>query len=223
MNANHRSPLGAAAPRRRALYYGLFTVLPLALLPASIALTPLSVGSMLLLVLLLVSATTDLRHRKIYNWLSYPVFGWAVLLSGLGTLAPASWGLEPLLDSVLPLGECLAGGLVSAGVMLAIYSVAGGGAGDVKLAIAIGALVGPELTLWAIAVSYLLAASFVTVDSLLTRRLRLLGPATLRLLGAQLAPERVQPPTAEQRRFLRRPIPLAGFFAVGTLLVVMGS
>jgi Flp pilus assembly protein protease CpaA len=226
------------APPRRPTARLLALALPLGLAPAwhlvwqEMPATPVlgSAAGLVLSLLLLTSAYTDLSEGKIYNWATYPAFLWAVAINGLGALGNLSgWRssvAEVLGSQALPLGDiglggCLLGGLTCFGIMTVIYLTAGGGAGDVKLATAIGALIGIERGLVALVDSYLIAATFI-VAHLLWR----IGPLALavvvgRKLGAMLLPGWVDPPTAAQDQLLRSPVRLAVFFALGTFAVFL--
>jgi Flp pilus assembly protein protease CpaA len=85
---------------------------------------------------LLVAATTiacvtDLRTMRIPNWLTLP-------LLALG-LAHAGW-----VGGMAGLGQSALGMLIAGGIFIAAYTLAGGGAGDAKLMMALGAWVGAE-------------------------------------------------------------------------------
>jgi prepilin peptidase CpaA len=84
-------------------------------------------------VVLAVSTFTDLRSRRIPNWLSLPFLAIGLLVS----FAPKSWhGI-----GVVPSLEGMGLGLVLFGVLA---FMGGMGMGDVKLCAAIGAWVGPR-------------------------------------------------------------------------------
>src|ERR1700758_3086548 len=89
------------------------------------------------LIALLIATFTDLRSRRIPNWLVFPFMvtgvalsGWLHGWSGIGH-SLAGWALGGLLFGIL----CLMGGM---------------GMGDVKLCAAIGAWVGPHQLLTAL-------------------------------------------------------------------------
>lgn len=84
--------------------------------------------------LLLVAATavamaSDLRSMRIPNWLTLPLFALGV------SYWSATKGLPGLGDSLL-------GALVAGGIFIGAYILAGGGAGDAKLMLALGAWLG---------------------------------------------------------------------------------
>jgi prepilin peptidase CpaA len=79
------------------------------------------------------AAVTDLRDRRIPNRLTY-----SAMIAGL-VLQAAVHGWRGLLLS-------LAGGCLFGGVFLLFYMVRAMGAGDVKLAAALGSIIGPAAT-----------------------------------------------------------------------------
>lgn len=92
-----------------------------------------------------IAAFTDYRTGKIYNWLTFPA-----ILIGLGYAAFG--GADVLLQSVLGLGCALL-------LFLPLYGLNILGAGDVKLAMAMGTVLGPHQTISLIAASMLIAAA----------------------------------------------------------------
>jgi prepilin peptidase CpaA len=77
-----------------------------------------------------VAAITDVRDRRIPNRITYPA-----MIAGLA-LQIASSGWHGIVQS-------LAGGLLFGGVFFLFYMVRAMGAGDVKLAAALGCIIGP--------------------------------------------------------------------------------
>lgn len=190
---------------------------------------PGTLAGFVAVALLLTCSTTDLRWHKVPNWATYPAFLWALLLNGLALLtdgppvaehgeASAGW---PWLGAI-GLGHSVAGAAVCFVIMFFIYRLAGGGAGDVKLATALGALMGVEDGVGILICTYLLAAV-----AMLSWAIWTVGPLHLaaslgRRIGAFLLPFWVAPPTAEQEELLHRKVPLALFFTLGTALVWTG-
>src|SRR6266568_3093330 len=80
------------------------------------------------------AAVVDVQQHRIPNWLTYPS-----MIAGL-VLQTAFHGLGGLLHSV-------EGGLLFGGIFLLFYLVRAMGAGDVKLAAALGSIVGVSATL----------------------------------------------------------------------------
>ena len=84
---------------------------------------------------LVVSATTDVLKRKIYNVVTYPAIGLGLALGfGIGGVGTSAWGHSLL-------GHLTGFGLGFALLFFVYWSRAVGG-GEVKLAAAIGALYG---------------------------------------------------------------------------------
>lgn len=87
------------------------------------------IANAILIVVLSLCLITDIRQRKIYNIITFPALAAGLILSS--TL----YGFEGLLDSLKGIGLVL--------VVLIIPFIMGGmGAGDVKLLMAVGALMG---------------------------------------------------------------------------------
>lgn len=169
--------------------------------------------------LLLACSWTDLRWHKVPNWATYPAFLWAMLLNGIATLAEigADW---PWLGAI-GLGPSLAGGAVCFAVMFFVYRLAGG-AGDVKLATALGALLGIEDGIGVLICAYLLAAVAMLCWAIWTVGPLHLAASLGRRIGSFLVPFWVAPPNAEQEQLLQRKVPLSFFFALGTVLIWTG-
>jgi prepilin peptidase CpaA len=142
--------------------------------------TPLLVGALLLAV---IACWTDLRSRRIPNWLTVPglVFGVA------GSTALSGWG--GLKSSLLGVGV----GLV---LLLPFVLLRSLGAGDWKLAGALGAFVGPgvlvDLLLGSVFVAGIMAAVLVIYKGRIRETMRNIGHilislVTFRLPGAQVS------------------------------------
>jgi prepilin peptidase CpaA len=185
-----------------------------------------SLYAAILFLLLAVCTWTDLTRKRIPNWATYPAFVWAVFLNAFGSLVGPSEGMLGQEASVhvgpVGLGQCLAGASVCFAIMFFIFRLAGGGAGDVKLATAIGGLLGLERGLNVLVVSYLLAGTVIVCWVIWTVGPLILLKSFARKIGSLLLPLWVMPPTAEQTTLLRHPVPLAVFFALGTVAVVGG-
>jgi Flp pilus assembly protein protease CpaA len=211
---------------------------PLALVPLAYALAGSSLpesmrvlSGLVLILTLATCAATDFRWRKIYNWATYPAVLWLLAINayaslttpqaGLGAFqfAPA-WFVEPRWLGAVGIAQSLSGLTICFGVLLLAFQLARGGAGDVKLATVIGAALGMRQGVLAVAVSYIVAGGVMLCWSIWQR-----GPLTVlesfaRRLGTFLFPVWVQPPHAAQQLLLQTPVPLAPFFAIGTLLVM---
>ena len=128
-----------------------------------VARLPWNVSGLILTLLLAFCAATDAIRGKIYNVATYPAMLWALAIN-LALNWPGS-RLAGSLETFAPLGSvgpasCLLGGLACFAVMVASFLTAGGGGGDVKLATAIGLLIGVERGLAALVYTYIAAAAF---------------------------------------------------------------
>jgi prepilin peptidase CpaA len=158
-------------------------------------------------VLLVCAASlTDLRRRRIPNWLTFPA-----MLIGLGLFfALGSW-------KGFLLGLC--GGLLAPALLLLLHAGRGIGMGDLKLVAALGCLLGPALGIVAVLVSAAVGGAMAGVIVLAAMHDRVL-PAWL---GRKATP--AVPVTAD------RPAPLAGALtmpygvaiAIGTLITVTAT
>ncbi|MBL8826274.1 MAG: prepilin peptidase [Planctomycetaceae bacterium] len=90
----------------------------------------------------LVGAIWDYRFKKLPNWLTVPGFAVGVLFHAVrGVMVGGWWGLgSELLD-------CLGGFATGFGILLVMWLVGTGGAGDVKLMGALGAWLGTSMIL----------------------------------------------------------------------------
>lgn len=89
-----------------------------------------------------ISIYTDLRSRRIYNWVVVP--------AAIGGLALNSWNA-----GLTGLGQSLSGLALGTGLLLIPFLLGGIGAGDVKLLGAVGALKGIGFVCTAFAVTAL--------------------------------------------------------------------
>lgn len=86
-------------------------------------------------LVLIISLITDIRKRRIFNIVTIP----AIFIGLIYYTMTLGW------DGFLLSGK---GFLVGLGLLLIPYLMGGMGAGDVKLMAAVGALMGPEFTLY---------------------------------------------------------------------------
>ena len=111
------------------------------------------------------------------------------------------------------------GAVVCFGIMLVPYALARGGAGDVKLAVAIGALLGVDAAILIIAFTYIIAGVAIAGWTVWNHGPLVLLSALLKRVGATLFPSWIAQPSQQQSLLLNKPIPLAGFFAIATAFV----
>jgi prepilin peptidase CpaA len=118
-----------------------------------------------MLALVGYAAITDLRVRRIPNWLTL-----TVVLSGLAQ-SLTSWALISPKQSLLGL-------VVGFAVTFLLYIVGGRGAGDVKLTAGIGAWLGPWPVLWVFVVAAIVSLVSSVVHSFFERKLAALFRST---------------------------------------------
>ncbi len=180
-------------------------------------------ATLVLLGLILVAVVTDLRHRRIYNWTTYPGILLAVgcSLAGAAWLAVSGAADERLLrrlgwiapsESLLGLGVC---GLV----MLACYVFFRIGGGDVKLVAMLGAFLGAEQGIEAMLWTFVLGACLGLITLCwqagplgIVRRVWQQALCSLRLRG-------FAPLSGEERARLRQPLHLAPCALVAVVIV----
>lgn len=168
--------------------------------------------------LLATCTYTDLRWHRIPNWATYTALLWAFGLNVAGAVAgPAgsSW-----LGAIGP-ADSFWGATACFFALLPLYAICRGGAGDVKLATAIGALVGIERGLQSVVWCFLIAG--LAVIGMLVWREGLLATGKLllrRILCLLLGSSRLAPGENEQQ-MLRERVPMAAFFAVGVILALI--
>ncbi len=117
--------------------------------------------TVLLAGLLLTATVTDIRSRRVYNWMTYPGILLALIVNSLAALLGLDfhsawngyWGLVGMPDS-------LAGCMLCGFIMVACYVFfpGGVGGGDVKLLAMIGAFLGPSRGLEALLWTFVLGA-----------------------------------------------------------------
>jgi prepilin peptidase CpaA len=121
-----------------------------------------------LMAMVAAAAVTDLRTRRIPNWI--PVSGAVigVVFGGLPSLAGAALGF---------------------GIFMILYVAGGMGAGDVKLFSAVGALVGPQQIIWVFIFTGLIGGIAALGVSIARGRLReTLGKASAVAVGIRTVP-----------------------------------
>ena len=106
---------------------------------------PLSIVFVLIVAAFVATAAiSDLRTRRLPNWLTVPAFAAAVLA-------------HTLVNGFAGLGFALLGFVTGFGILLILWLVGGGGGGDVKMMGALGAWMGSNLTIAVFLTSTILA------------------------------------------------------------------
>lgn len=157
------------------------------------------------LIVVGVATFTDLRSRRIPNWLVFPF-----LIAGL---AASCW-----LGGWIGIGQSLAG--MGLGILIYgfLFWMGGMGAGDVKLCAAIGAWIGPRQLLIALVLTSvaggLMALCWMASAGFLKNMFR--GPKGLGLWRRKREMARDSGPDSGD--FLRRKMPYAPAIAIGTVI-----
>lgn len=167
---------------------------------------------------LAICVHTDHRTRKIRNWVTYPSALWLLLLAAVADASRQQASF--LTHQSFP--EALLGAAACFAVMCVVYLHGGCGAGDVKLALALGAALG-----WQGGINVLLwchASAALCLGVLCGWRIGtyLVTSGAWRLAAFGMPVLLWQPAAAAVRRECQRPMPMAVFFAVGYVLTLMG-
>lgn len=183
----------------------------------------MGVASIALLAgLLAVASVFDVREGRIPNWLTFGGVGLALLLTLAASMA--RWGTGDDRSSTwlttLTFPEALWGLTVTGTLPLMLYIAASGGAGDVKLAWAMGALLGWRDGSVAVLLAYVVAGCAGLIWLVLTGRIQALIAVTLRGLGHWLLPGRVAPPAAADTDTVNRKMGMSPYFAAGTAFLL---
>lgn len=215
-------PLDVSPNRKLAWQVAMFLPCPIILIASVWVTEPTmawqTVSGLLLIALMFAASFTDLLWHKIPNWATYTAILWALIINAYSQFASES--TVGMLGAV-GLADSLIGLVVPFFFMLVIFSMTGGGAGDVKLTAAMGAFLGLDRAIDAILFSFIFAGGFA-----LLRAIWLQGPKNLveiivRTVGHWVLPMWVMPPNQDQKKFMKQPMPLGPSFALGTLLVLL--
>jgi Flp pilus assembly protein protease CpaA len=200
---------------------------------------PGTLAGLVLLAAILFSAVTDFRYHRIFNWVTYSAFLWALLISTAASILATGDGspssvftpaeiIGPAWLGGVGLKQCLAGAALCFAFTLVAYHLSGGGAGDVKLATVIGAFLGVHHGIFAIGYSYIIAAVAMGLWTVYSNGPLAFAKAVVRAIGNGIGARVTQlglywpfPPTESDVTMLFKPIPLGPFFAIGTLLVIL--
>jgi prepilin peptidase CpaA len=158
------------------------------------------------------AAVSDLRTRRLPNWLTVPAFAAAVLM-------------HTAVNGLAGLGFALLGFATGFGILLVLWLIGGGGGGDVKLMGALGAWLGVSLTLSVFLLSTLITVVITAVLVLAGMLSRGYGQVKRHCLAAGSAgrptPRGAAGEEARRReKQKRRLMPYALPVAVGTWMVL---
>lgn len=192
----------------------------LALIAASCAIVPWATGWMMqacFALALLVASWIDTKTRLIPNRLTYPLLLIGLVGNALVSMlgVDRSWNAIGIEESLQGAGVCFA-------LMLFLFFIGSTGGGDVKLAAAIGAFLGPQAGLTSIAWCHILAGAVAILWAVgqlnyfcIVNRLR---RYTIDCWVAQ----RLLPFSGDFGSLGKKRIPMAAFFALGVLITQLG-
>lgn len=161
-----------------------------------------------------VAAVSDLRTRRLPNWLTVPALG-------AGLLA------HTVMNGFAGLGFALLGFCTGFGILLVLWLIGGGGGGDVKLMGALGAWLGSSLTVAVFLTSTVLtvaATAAILLAGMMSRGYSYVHRRYMRPSGVRRQGKRKRPIDAEEARIeartKRRLMPYAVPVAFGTWAVL---
>ncbi|HEX8521735.1 MAG TPA: A24 family peptidase [Tepidisphaeraceae bacterium] len=166
----------------------------------------------LLIVLVAIGACTDVRSRRIPNWLNLTLLASGLILSAT------------MLRLVTP-SQAFAGAGVGLAIPLVLHILGGLGAGDVKLLCGIGAWVGPKMVIYIIAGAAIAGLVLVIAQCLVERRvgvlLRNTGVLALSLVNLPRLGLGQVIETGQRCQSARRPMPYAVPVLAGTIAAML--
>lgn len=160
----------------------------------------------------MTAAISDLKTRKLPNWLTVSAFLAALLM-------------HTVINGLSGLGFSLLGFVTGFGILLVLWLIGGGGGGDVKLMGALGAWLGVNLTLRVFLVSTAMAAvaaGALLLAGILSRGFGFVQRRDLATgsAGRPASSASAGPKFSRLRRQQRRVMPYAVPVALGTWLVL---
>ena len=182
-----------------------------------------------LVAILGTAAFSDIRSRRIPNWLTYGAFVWALLLLIISSVVQpelrntpvgfdTSWGLSLNFMSI-DVASGLSGAACCFSILLILYSLNLSGAGDVKLAAVIGLNLGVGSGMQAILWTYITAGGAVAVYVVVRYGVLQMTAMVLEMLHTEsLGPITKSSPRSTEIQ--NQSVPLAVFLALGTLIVI---
>lgn len=160
----------------------------------------------ILLILLVVSAATDLLFSKLFNKVTVTATVLGIVLNSIGSFVTGQ-GFTLMITS-------LVGWLVGFGIMLLLFFFGGIGGGDVKLMGAIGALGGYPFILWAMFFSALSGGLISMVVMIYYGQLWQSFKNVGRVIYTFVAPHKVVEPLNPENS---KKIPLGFGISIGTI------
>lgn len=174
------------------------------------------VGAILLLGLV-VAAWIDTDRRVIPNWISYPLISFGVITNLVMTVTVD----ENQVNNV-GIQASLTGAAICFFLMLVLYLANATGGGDVKLAAAIGAFLGPHDGLMAIGWCHLIAGIVAVIWMLSRLSFPMLIASVIGYAKIAVWERRAPRVSAEVCSLANKRMPMAAFFALGVIITQLG-
>lgn len=173
----------------------------------------LSLTNLSLFLLLFIAVFTDIKKRKIYNWLTFPGMLIGIIMN---TLYYSS------ADKFTGLMFSLQGLLLGIIIFFVPFAIGGLGAGDLKLLGLIGAFLGWIKALWVGLYSAIAGGIFALGFLLLNLKQAQKVKTFLYDLAFSLI-HNIKPPAPSEGASPQRRFPYSVAIAIGTLLVVLSK
>lgn len=170
-----------------------------------------------LLVGLAAAAWIDTGRRIIPNWITYPMISFGVITNLVISIVAAE---NP--TNGVGIQASLTGATLCFTLMLVVYLAQATGGGDVKLAAAIGAFLGPHDGLMAIGWCHLIAGIVAVIWMLSRVSFPKLITSTIDYAKIAFLQRGVPSVSLEVNRLANRRMPMAAFFALGVLFTQLG-
>lgn len=184
-----------------------------------------TVSGTMLFATLAVASYTDTRWRRIPNWITYSALGWGILLNLVASLtyvvmSDSAATVSRILGAI-GLEASLCGAAACFSVVLVMYVFRVAGAGDVKLAAVVGSQLGLQLGLQVLLYTYIWAGMLVGCYLIIRYAAARIVRIAYCTVGSVAVPLWIASPPENDQRILQQPVPLAAFFSLGTLTVVL--
>lgn len=164
----------------------------------------------------IIACVTDLKYRKILNSTTFSAILIVLtvhLAAQAGRIDPPHWGVISPSQAFFGFAACL----LLTGIP---FYVTHKGAGDVKLAVLFGAVLGAMQGIAAVVLAYLSAAVLLTSVHLVRNGVRTTFGSVSRLVFSWVLPLWVAPPDATEKRFLKSSMPLAPGFCLAAIVML---
>ncbi len=187
---------------------------------AAVIVDPVLAGWLMWLCLaaaLLAASWIDSKTRLIPNRLTYPL----VLFGVSGNLLMSLVASDKMAGGA-GIEQSLTGAAVCFGLMLLLFLSNATGGGDVKLATAIGAFLGPQNGLMTIAWCHVLAGTFVLLWMLSRVNVLQSLRSSSHYVKACLYVGKLLPISCDLSSVGQKRIPMAAFFTLGVLVTLLG-